>query len=186
MPICCMMFVAPCSAMSFYERYFKRSSCYRIGGGWSESVDATPSYTIVALVPYRTESLSKKQQVRVRCQLRNQATRESKDWQHLYLFFHFCIYVMGWIDRTLAMLKPKASIERRALKDKALVADSRPSFSTERGLPDDLNLAVSPFFVTFVLLPPPSAAVGRWLEPKPWTAIMMVRLTFSLCGTVWV
>ncbi|KAI4934826.1 hypothetical protein J4E85_002686 [Alternaria conjuncta] len=40
--------------------------------------------------------------------------------------------------------------------------------------PDDLNLAVSLFFVTFVLLQPPSAAVGRWLGAKHWIAIIMI------------
>ncbi|KAK1574748.1 major facilitator superfamily transporter [Colletotrichum navitas] len=41
-------------------------------------------------------------------------------------------------------------------------------------VPDDLNLAVSLFFVTFVLLQPPSAAIGRWLGAKHWIPIMMV------------
>ncbi|KAF2029492.1 major facilitator superfamily transporter [Setomelanomma holmii] len=40
--------------------------------------------------------------------------------------------------------------------------------------PDDLNLAVSLFFVTFVLLQPPSAAVGRWLGAKRWLSIQMI------------
>ncbi|KAH8723827.1 major facilitator superfamily transporter [Phaeosphaeriaceae sp. PMI808] len=48
-------------------------------------------------------------------------------------------------------------------------------FSRDIGAtPDDLNLAVSLFFVTFVLLQPPSAAVGRWLGAKHWIPIMMV------------
>lgn len=48
-------------------------------------------------------------------------------------------------------------------------------FSRDIGTtPDDLNLAVSLFFVTFVLLQPPSAAVGRWLGAKHWITIMMV------------
>ncbi|KAH7092575.1 major facilitator superfamily transporter [Paraphoma chrysanthemicola] len=40
--------------------------------------------------------------------------------------------------------------------------------------PDDLNFAVSLFFVTFVLLQPPSAAMGRWLGAKHWLAIIMI------------
>jgi hypothetical protein len=40
--------------------------------------------------------------------------------------------------------------------------------------PDDLNLAVSLFFITFVLLQPPSAAAGRWLGARHWITIMMV------------
>ena len=43
--------------------------------------------------------------------------------------------------------------------------------------PEDLNFAVSIFFATFVLLQPPSAAIGRWMGPKHWIPIMMVRLT---------
>ncbi|KAK4173065.1 putative transporter [Triangularia setosa] len=41
-------------------------------------------------------------------------------------------------------------------------------------LPDDLNLAVSLFFVTFVLFQMPSAAVGQWLGPSTWLPIMML------------
>ncbi|KAJ4985597.1 major facilitator superfamily transporter [Stagonosporopsis vannaccii] len=55
-------------------------------------------------------------------------------------------------------------------------------FSTEMGAtPDDLNLAVSLFFITFVLLQPPSAAMGRWLGAKHWITIMMLGWgTFTL------
>lgn len=44
-------------------------------------------------------------------------------------------------------------------------------------MPDDLNLAVSLFFITFILFQPPSAAVGRWLGGKHWIPVMMVRGT---------
>ncbi|KAH6639156.1 major facilitator superfamily transporter [Boeremia exigua] len=48
-------------------------------------------------------------------------------------------------------------------------------FSTDIGAtPDDLNLAVSLFFVTFVLLQPLSAGVGRWLGAKHWITMMML------------
>ncbi|KAK0629242.1 major facilitator superfamily domain-containing protein [Bombardia bombarda] len=40
--------------------------------------------------------------------------------------------------------------------------------------PDDLNFALSLFFLTFVLLQPLSAAVGLWIGPKHWIPIMMV------------
>lgn len=40
--------------------------------------------------------------------------------------------------------------------------------------PDDLNLAVSLFFITFVLFQPPSAAVGRWIGARHWIPILMV------------
>ncbi|GKT52349.1 putative transporter [Colletotrichum spaethianum] len=45
-------------------------------------------------------------------------------------------------------------------------------------VPDDLNLAVSLFFITFVLFQPPSAAVGRWLGAKHWIPIMMLGWGF--------
>ncbi|KAJ6274785.1 major facilitator superfamily domain-containing protein [Bipolaris maydis] len=48
-------------------------------------------------------------------------------------------------------------------------------FTTDIGTTsDDLNLAVSLFFITFVLLQPPSAAVGRWLGAKHWITIIMI------------
>lgn len=40
--------------------------------------------------------------------------------------------------------------------------------------PSDLNLAVSLFFITFVLFQPPSAALGRWIGPKHWIPFMTV------------
>lgn len=53
-------------------------------------------------------------------------------------------------------------------------------FTTDIGAtPDDLNLAVSLFFITFVLLQPPSAAVGRWLSAKRWITIIMASPTTS-------
>jgi hypothetical protein len=52
---------------------------------------------------------------------------------------------------------------------------SAAGFTTDIGAtPDDLNLAVSLFFVTFVLFQPPSAAMGRWMGAKHWIPIMMV------------
>ncbi|KIX94011.1 uncharacterized protein Z520_10348 [Fonsecaea multimorphosa CBS 102226] len=48
-------------------------------------------------------------------------------------------------------------------------------FTTDIGAhPDDLNLAVSLFFITFVLFQPPSAAVGRYLGAKYWVPVIMV------------
>ncbi len=47
-------------------------------------------------------------------------------------------------------------------------------FTTDIGAhADDLNLAVSLFFVTFVVFQPFSAAVGRWLGAKYWVPIIM-------------
>lgn len=46
--------------------------------------------------------------------------------------------------------------------------------------PSDLNLAVSLFYITFVLFQPPSAAIGRWIGPNYWIGIMAVRNTCIL------
>jgi MFS family permease len=46
--------------------------------------------------------------------------------------------------------------------------------------PDDLNLAISLFFITFVLFQPLSAAIGRWLGAKHWITIMMVTQPLGL------
>ncbi|KAH0424746.1 allantoate transport protein [Colletotrichum camelliae] len=52
-------------------------------------------------------------------------------------------------------------------------------FTTDIGaVPDDLNLAVSLFFITFVVFQPPSAAIGRWLGAKHWIPIMMIGWGF--------
>ncbi|KAF1364252.1 hypothetical protein EJ07DRAFT_172230 [Lizonia empirigonia] len=48
--------------------------------------------------------------------------------------------------------------------------------------PDELNLAVSLFYITFVLLQPPSAAVGRWLGAKHWVTIMMWQYLYIIEG----
>ena len=53
----------------------------------------------------------------------------------------------------------------------------REDFTEDIGAkPEDLNFAVSIFFLTFVLFQPPSAALGRWIGPKHWIPIMMVIL----------
>jgi hypothetical protein len=60
-------------------------------------------------------------------------------------------------------------------------------FTTDIGAtPDDLNMAISLFFITFVLFQPPSAAVGRWLGAKHWIAIIMVspQVKPSKCWTL--
>ncbi|KAL1968168.1 hypothetical protein VTN77DRAFT_2003 [Rasamsonia byssochlamydoides] len=48
-------------------------------------------------------------------------------------------------------------------------------FTTDIGAtPDDLNLAVSLFFITFVLFQPISSAVGRQIGGKHWIPILMI------------
>jgi hypothetical protein len=46
---------------------------------------------------------------------------------------------------------------------------------------DDLNLAVSLFFTTFVVFQPFSSAVGWWVGPKWWIPFIMV-CNLSNCG----
>ncbi|KAK1675314.1 major facilitator superfamily transporter [Colletotrichum godetiae] len=62
-------------------------------------------------------------------------------------------------------------------------AQTQVGFTDDIGAaPDDLNLAVSLFFITFVLFQPPSAAVGRWLGAKHWIPIMMLGWGFvTIC-----
>lgn len=61
-------------------------------------------------------------------------------------------------------------------------------FTTDIGAhPDDLNLAVSLFFVTFVTLQPLSAAIGRYVGAKRWIPIIMVLdLTLVLVTVDWI
>jgi hypothetical protein len=60
----------------------------------------------------------------------------------------------------------------------AISANVEIGFSQDIGAtPDDLNLAVSLFFVPFVLLQPASAAMGRWLGARHWITIMMVSFS---------
>ncbi|WQF88112.1 Putative major facilitator superfamily, MFS transporter superfamily [Colletotrichum destructivum] len=53
-------------------------------------------------------------------------------------------------------------------------------------VPDDLNLAVSLFFITFILFQPPSAAIGRWLGGKHWIPVMMLGWGFVTLGQAFV
>lgn len=51
--------------------------------------------------------------------------------------------------------------------------------------PDDLNLAVSLFFVTFVTLQPASAAMGRYFGAKNWIPIMMLGWGICTIAQAW-
>jgi MFS family permease len=51
--------------------------------------------------------------------------------------------------------------------------------------PDDLNLAVSLFFVTFVTLQPFSAAVGRQIGAKHWIPIIMLGWGVCTIAQAW-
>jgi hypothetical protein len=54
-------------------------------------------------------------------------------------------------------------------------ADGNTCFTNDIGCqPDDFNLAVSLFYLTFVLFQPISAGVGGWVGPKHWIPFMMV------------
>ncbi len=59
---------------------------------------------------------------------------------------------------------------------------SYAGFTSDIGAsPDDLNFAVSLFFVTFVVLQIPSAAIGRLVGAKHWITIMMVIRKLDFC-----
>ncbi|KAH7347054.1 major facilitator superfamily domain-containing protein [Pyrenochaeta sp. MPI-SDFR-AT-0127] len=76
---------------------------------------------------------------------------------------------MASIDPMLATQKPKVRCNNM-LEAQTLIVWL--GYSTAIGAtPDDLNLAVSLFFVTFVLLQPPSAAMGRWLGARHWITL---------------
>ncbi|KAK7421662.1 hypothetical protein QQX98_002129 [Neonectria punicea] len=52
--------------------------------------------------------------------------------------------------------------------------------------PDDLNEAVSLFFVTFVVLQPPSAAVGRYVGARHWIPITMFAWGLVTIGQAYI
>lgn len=80
---------------------------------------------------------------------------------------------MGWIEEMSAMLRPKVvQLLGTACQIKLTLITG---FTKDIGAhPDDLNLAVSLFFITFVLFQPLSAAAGRWMGAKNWIPIIMV------------
>jgi hypothetical protein len=81
---------------------------------------------------------------------------------------------MGLIARILGTQKLRVG-GKPDVRRLAILANIEIGFSRDIGAtPDDLNLAVSLFFVPFVLLQPASAAVGRWLGARHWITIMMV------------
>jgi MFS family permease len=88
---------------------------------------------------------------------------------------------MAWIGQTWGMRRRKVRFNLdvdHQRRSRTSITDRHTGFSEDIGAtPNDVNLAVSLFFVTFVLLQPPSAAVGRWLGPKHWITIMMVHLS---------
>lgn len=54
-------------------------------------------------------------------------------------------------------------------------ADGNTGFTDDIGCqPGDFNLAVSLFYLTFVLFQPISAGVGGWVGPKRWIPFIMV------------
>ena len=56
-------------------------------------------------------------------------------------------------------------------------------FTTDIGAaPGDLNLAVSLFFITFVIFQPISSAVGRRVGAKNWIPFIMVSFPFLKSG----
>ena len=72
------------------------------------------------------------------------------------------------------MPKPRVSIIHCGLSTSSPIKTDL-GFTKDIGAsPDDLNQAVSLFFITFVVLQPVSAAVGRWVGANHWIPLMMV------------
>ena len=79
---------------------------------------------------------------------------------------------MVWIEEMLVMLKRKVCT---LLESPTGFLTVNLGFTKDIGAqPDDLNLAVSLFFITFVLFQPPSAAIGRWIGANNWVPLIMV------------
>jgi hypothetical protein len=89
------------------------------------------------------------------------------------------LYLFSGLDRSNIGNAETQGTRKRNTQGAALPIILSLGFSRDIGVtPDDVNLAVSLFFVTFVLLQPASAAVGRWLGAKHWITLMMVRFRF--------
>jgi hypothetical protein len=85
------------------------------------------------------------------------------------------LYLFNGLDRSNIGNVETQGRRKIGVKRAAISANVEIGFSRDIGAtPDDLNLAVSLFFVPFVLLQPASAAVGRWLGARHWITIMMV------------
>jgi hypothetical protein len=86
------------------------------------------------------------------------------------------LYLFNGLDRSNIGNAETQGRQSADVRRAATSANVDIGFSQDIGAtPDDLNLAVSLFFVPFVLLQPASAAVGRWLGARHWITIMMVR-----------
>ena len=84
---------------------------------------------------------------------------------------------MVWIEGMSEMQKLKVSSLPRFEPKNELTPNT--GFTTDIGAKaSDLNLAVSLFFITFVLFQPLSSAVGRRIGAKHWIPIIMVLLQF--------
>lgn len=79
------------------------------------------------------------------------------------------------LDRSnVGNAETQGTSDPRKLIITSIITKLYSGFTTDIGAtPDDLNSAVSLFFITFVLLQPPSAAIGRWLGAKYWITIIM-------------
>jgi MFS family permease len=91
------------------------------------------------------------------------------------------LYLFNGLDRSnIGNAETQGMHHLRRIVDASILI-FQSGFTRDIGAtPDDLNLAVSLFFVTFVLLQPPSAAIGRLLGAKNWITLMMVSLTMVL------
>ena len=84
---------------------------------------------------------------------------------------------MAWIEGMSEMHKHKVGNCPGLIETELTLI---PGFTTDIGAKSsDLNLAVSLFFITFVLFQPISSAVGRRIGAKHWIPVIMVSSQFS-------
>jgi MFS family permease len=87
------------------------------------------------------------------------------------------LYLFNGLDRSNIGNAQTQGTQHQRYRVDTLIFITQSGFTRDIGAtPDDLNLAVSLFFVTFVLLQPPSAAIGRLIGAKNWITLMMVSL----------
>lgn len=85
------------------------------------------------------------------------------------------LYLLNGLDRSNIGNAETQGRQKTGVRRATTSANVDVGFSRDIGAtPDDLNLAVSLFFVPFVLLQPASAAVGRWFGARHWITVMMV------------
>lgn len=97
------------------------------------------------------------------------------------------LYLFNGLDRgNVGNAQTQGWLHSRGSRSERLLRRICEGFTTDIGaVADDLNFAVSIFFVTFVTFQPISAAAGRWMGPKHWMPLIMVRPKGSTFQKPW-